>query len=135
MADTDELAPAKDEKGRFVTGNIGGGRPCALIGTLADEVAVLLPWLLNVQRVHDGLPVDDPEFTTADWELVAKSIYGIIPELERRGFRAMPWRQAAIDPLGFMQDWCRYLQSISLSIYNGDAVLVEVIAAQVSVKH
>jgi hypothetical protein len=27
MADTDELAPAKDEKGRFVTGNIGGGRP------------------------------------------------------------------------------------------------------------
>jgi hypothetical protein len=27
MSDESEVLPAKDEKGRFVTGNIGGGRP------------------------------------------------------------------------------------------------------------
>lgn len=35
--DADRQVPAKDEKGRFVTGNIGGGRPKGARAKLGEE--------------------------------------------------------------------------------------------------
>lgn len=59
---TEQVVPAKDEKGRFVTGNIGGGRPKGARNKLGEEFLqdMLADWKTNgkeaIARVRDEKP-------------------------------------------------------------------------------
>ena len=54
---------AKDEKGRFVTGNIGGGRPKGARAKLGEEFLqdMLADWTEHGKVVIDAVRIDKPD--------------------------------------------------------------------------